>query len=153
MLTEWRSLVLPDMDYVVNSGPYRKNCNIQKLEQLLKSFLRKISGYSQYYYWELLKTQLVSSLERKRERYTIIYKWRMLKDQELNTGIWKEISKRGRTCTFSPLNHPKRWISKLREANFCVRETSVLLNYLHSYDCKTLVFQNALDKWLNTITD
>ena len=42
---------------------------------------------------------------------------------------FREISKLGRKCTITPINHPTSWISKVREASVCI-QGPILFNLL-----------------------
>ena len=73
MLTTWKSLVLPILDYCSQLWSPLKKGEIQQIEEIQKSFTRKISTYSHKDYWNRLKTFRLYSLQRRRERYRIIY--------------------------------------------------------------------------------
>ena len=73
MLTLWKSLVIPRLDYCSQLfNPYKASQK-QQLELIQRNFLRKIYGACNLNYWEQLQTFKISSLERRRERYQIIY--------------------------------------------------------------------------------
>ena len=52
--------------------------DIQALEMVQRSFVRKISGFQHLNYWDKLQRLKLYSLERRWERYMIIYTWRIL---------------------------------------------------------------------------
>ena len=54
-------------------------CQIQQIELLQQSFIRKIQGVSALNYWEALDKLNLYSLQRRRKRYLIIYIWKVLK--------------------------------------------------------------------------
>lgn len=115
MLTLWKSLVLPHIDYCCQLWTPDRKGHIQALEAIQKSFLRKITGYSQLNYWQLLDTLNIKSIQRRQERYSIIYTWRMMENQVPNAGIQHHISKRCRRCVVPPLTSARdNWIRRLR---------------------------------------
>ena len=79
-----------------------KKGEIQALEMVQRSFLRKISGMHNLSYWEQLKELKMYSLERRRERYRIIYVWKVIEKLVPNVGNDRITSKthvrRGREC-------------------------------------------------------
>ena len=77
MLTLWKSLVQSKLDYCSQLWCPLAKGDIQTIEMIQRSFLRKILGMNQLTYWEQLCTLNLYSLERCRERYRIIYIWRI----------------------------------------------------------------------------
>ena len=73
MLTLWKSLVIPHLDYCSQLWSPRTKGEIQNLEMTQRSFVRRIEGLAQYSYWEQLKLLNLFSVERRRERYMILY--------------------------------------------------------------------------------
>lgn len=101
MLTLWKSLVLPIIEYCSILWSPSKIGDIQKLEQLQWSFIRKIKGNTKLNYWECLKKLNMYSLQRRRERYQIIYVWKILEGlvPNVNNQITATINHRlGRGC-------------------------------------------------------
>ena len=75
ILTTWKSVILPHLDYGSQLwNPWKKG-DIQRLELAQKSFISKIANLNHLSYWELLKILGLFSLQRRRERYRIIYMW------------------------------------------------------------------------------
>ena len=67
MITLWKSLITPHLDYCSQLwAPYRKN-KIQELEMTQRSYVRKIIGMSQHSYWDQLKLLNLYSIQRRRE--------------------------------------------------------------------------------------
>ena len=78
LLTTWKQLALPIHDYCSQLyNPYRKE-DIQQLENIQWSFIRKIKNIKNKTYWEALKSTHLYSLQRRRERYIIIYLYKIL---------------------------------------------------------------------------
>ena len=72
MLTLWKSLVLPKLEYCSQLwNPWLKG-DIQNLEMVQWSFIKKIKDPEKSY-WSRLKKFKLYSLERRRERYTHLY--------------------------------------------------------------------------------
>ena len=84
MLQLWKSMVIPHLDYCSQLwNPHLTN-QIKKLEDLQKSFIRRINGFHKKSYWQSLKELGLYSLQRRRERYQIIYLWSILESQVPN---------------------------------------------------------------------
>ena len=81
LLTLWKSLVIPHLDYCSPLWSPVKTSLIQKIELTQKSFIRKIRGMKNLNYWEQLKFLGLYSLERRRERFQILYTWAILENQ------------------------------------------------------------------------
>ena len=104
MLTLWKSLVIPHLDYCSQLWSPLAKGEIQDLESTQRSFVRKIKGLAQFSYWEQLKRLNLKSLERRRERYMIMYIWSILEGivpniSNANEGIeTKNHVRHGRKC-------------------------------------------------------
>ena len=110
MLTLYKSLVLPILEYCSVLWCPLTVGNIQKLEAVQWSFLRKITGTRNMNYWETLKELKMYSLERRRERYRIIYIWKVLEQivPNINDGIQSYNNPRlGRKCIIPTYNRSK----------------------------------------------
>ena len=78
MITLWKAIVLPHLEYSSQLwSPIRKGL-IQQLEAIQWSYLRKIKVAKKMNYWETLSKFKMYSLERRRERYRIIYMWKIM---------------------------------------------------------------------------
>ena len=86
MLTLWKSLIQSKLEYCSQLWAPLKTGDIQALEMVQRSFLRKLSGVNQMTYWQQLRFLKMYSLERRRDRYRIIYVWRILEGQVPNIG-------------------------------------------------------------------
>ena len=130
MLTLWKSLVQCKLDYCSQLWSPTRNGDIQAIEMVQNSFLRKLPAIRHITYWQKLKLLKLYSQERCRERYTIIYMWRILEGQvpcinSLDSGakvksIWH--IRRGRECQIPSINHhTPRNIQALKHATLPVR--------------------------------
>ena len=81
MILLWKSLVLSKLDYCSQLWSPTSKGNIQMLEMVQRSYIRKIDEIRNLDYWTQLKKLRLYSLERRRERYMMIYTWRMLEGQ------------------------------------------------------------------------
>ena len=159
MLTLWRSLVTPIMDYCSQLWNPSKPGLIQRIEMVQLNFLKKISDVSQMDYWDQLKFLKVYSLQRRRERYCVIYIWKILEKLVPNFGIKCGYNKRqGRYCV----------IPHVRPAASCriqtIRFGSMGLNGPRLFNClpphlrnlsgcSVESFKRALDHHLESIPD
>ena len=81
MITLWKTLVLPILDYC----PVRTGL-IQQIEDIQKSFTRKIRSEKSGDYRERLNLYGLYSLQRRRKRYRIIYTWKIPENLVPNVG-------------------------------------------------------------------
>ena len=101
MLTLYKSLVLPKIEYCSILWNPTKIHDIQRIEQLQWSFIKKIRRDPKANYWECLNKFKIYSLQRRRERYIIIYVWKILEKlvPNINNKITANYHKRlGRRC-------------------------------------------------------
>lgn len=162
MLTLWKSLVIPHLDYCSQLWSPSKRSLQQDLEALQKSFLNGIPSIRKLNYWEKLKKVKMYSLERRRERYRIIYTWCILEGlvpnfnyDEGKGGIYSYINQRlGRLCSLKPvkLGHKNIWKGSLSE------EGPKLFNILpkslrNTSKCAKDIFKRKLDNFLQTVPD
>ncbi|XP_076058789.1 uncharacterized protein LOC143035751 [Oratosquilla oratoria] len=99
MLTLWKSLVLPHLEYCCQLWSPQKVSEIMEIEGPQRTFTNKIHGLQELNYWERLKELQLFSLQRRRERYIIIYVWKVLEKKVPNTGIQVSVhQRRGRLC-------------------------------------------------------
>ena len=85
MTTLFKSLVRSKVEYCCPLWDPAMIGDIQLIENIQKQFTRKISGMSEFDYWERLERLKLLSLQRRRERYAIIHVWKMLNDKAPNS--------------------------------------------------------------------
>ena len=163
MLTTWKSLVLPILDYCSQLWSPSKVGQIQEIEDIQRSFTRKIWCKNRGDYWERLDSFKLYSLQRRRERYRIIYIWKILENLVPNIGADKIQSRcsirHGRTCILPPRpsNNAPTYIKRLLEGSFCVNAVNLFNSIPKSIrnlsNVDTLTFKRKLDGFLTTIAD
>ena len=163
MILLWKSLVLSKLDYCSQLWSPIGKGDIQKLEMVQRSFIRKIDDMRHFDYWTQLKKLHLYSLERRRERYIIIYIWRILEHQvpDLTSGEIYSINeggRLGRKSSFPSIsNSAPPEIKKIRYASLSSRGPQ-LFNILPAElrnlnNCSVEIFKRALDRFLTNIPD
>ena len=160
MLTLYKSLVVPLLEYCCQLwSPWRVG-EIQLLEAVQRSFTNNISAVRHLDYWQRLEALDLFSLERRRERYAIIYVYKILCGQAINNVniCWKVHPRKGRLCHVQrPLTRAATRIKTLKENAFATRGPilfNALPKYLRdSHELSLEKFKNNLDKFLRTIPD
>ncbi|KAG0710230.1 RNA-directed DNA polymerase from mobile element jockey [Chionoecetes opilio] len=84
MLTLWKTLIQPLLDYCCQLWSPHKRGDIQLLEVVQRSFTRQIRGMRDLSYWDRLRELGLNSQQRRRDRYRIIYMWKILEGQVPN---------------------------------------------------------------------
>lgn len=157
MMTLWKALVLPIMDYCSQLWNPASTGDIQTLEMVQRSFIRKIDSVKHLDYWQQLQKLRLYSLQRRRERYIIIYMWRILEGQVPNIGVkFKFCERRGRECLIPAIVARGKMLT-LRDNSLSVigpRLFNALPTQIRNIaGCNLDVFKKALDNWLNLIPD
>ena len=159
LITLYKVLVIPLLEYCsVLWSPSSKG-QIQSLESVQWSFLRKIHGDNHDDYWACLKKMQVYSLERRRERYRIIYIWKILENLVPNPNGQVNSSthiRLGRFCSVPKPLHTRKW-QKEFEASLPVQGAR-LFNAMPKQiremtNTPLLNFKRALDKYLALVPD
>ena len=159
MITLWKCVVLPKLEYCSQLWSPTKKQDIVNLELLQKNYLRKISGAYGLDYWERLKKFNIFSLQRRRERYRIIYVWKMLENLVPNVGVVGGNSLRnGRTCIIPTIKRDAtQKIQSLRESSLAVHGTRLfncLPRCLRDMSGQSIdVFKRNLDNFLRLVPD
>ena len=160
MLTLYKSLVLPHLDYCsqlwcpINTG------EIAKMETIQRTFIRKIPSVRKLSYWEQLNHLKLFSLQRRRERYRIIYLWKIMENHVPQIGELKAINhkRNGRLCYMpSVKSSASARIKTIRHGSFSIHAPQ-LFNSLpkdirNISGCSVEVFKRELDKYLQRIPD
>ena len=78
MLTLFKALIRPFIEYGCQVWSPHNIGEITKLENVQRAFTRKIEGMEGKNYWQRLKELNLNSLQRRRERYIIMYTWKII---------------------------------------------------------------------------
>ena len=163
LLTLFKAMVLPHLEYCSQVWSPVLSGQIQKLEAVLRSFTAKINGLHSLTYWERLKALNIYSLQRRRERYLIIYIYKIIVGAVKNLSSPKFKIKthcsprRGRLCIIPPLipGANKKVKSKI-EASLPVqapRLFNALPSEIRNFEGSVNSFKGKLDKFLSKIPD
>ena len=161
MLTLFKSLVRPILEYSsVLWAPIAKG-DIQRLEEIQQSFLRRIRGISSNYSQALKQIKLYS-LERRRERYIVIQIWKIIEGlvPNLNQSLLQQSSiqqRRGRTLKGPNLAATPSHLLKIKRQSvrcFGVKLFNALPKHIRNItNTTTDVFKSKLDQFLTTVDD
>ena len=165
MLTLWKSLVRSNIDYCCQLWNPSKVGQVQAVEQVQRSFIRKICGMQQLSYWDQLSALSLYSLERRRERYIVLYVWRILEGltpnfSEPNAGgisaTWNAC--RGRLCKVPAVSRRASAASqRIRYSSFGITGprlfNSLPIKLRNLTGCDLVVFKKKLDIFLQTVPD
>ena len=158
MLTLWKAMIIPRLDYCSQLWNPSQTGQIQQLEEIQRSFIRKIRGSHGKDYWEDLDCFNLYSLQRRRERYRVIYTWSILEKivPNFNDGIVSRDNPRiGRTC-FIPAVKNSRFQS-IRYASFKIHGPRLFNSMPKSIrnlsGCSKDFFKKKLDRFLSTVPD
>ena len=123
LLTLWKSLIIPQLDYCSQLWCPHKASEIQLLENIQRSFTAKVNGMSNLNYWERLQFLQLYSLERRRERYLVIYTWKTLEGLVPNNCnlISTETRRHGRKCIVIPSSATVAKTANLIDNSFTTR--------------------------------
>ncbi len=162
MLTLWKSLVMPILDYCSQLWCPMLKGEIQQIEEIQKSFTRKIKMGDRGDYWNRLSSLRLYSLERRRERYRIIYVWKILEGlvPNLNKNPIRCTTslRHGRMCAVPPTsNNVSTSLQSLRDGTLSIhgaRLFNALPVQLRNMKGSPLPkFKEKLDNFLRTVPD
>ena len=157
MITLYKSLVLPILEYCSVLWSPIDTGSIQQLEAIQWSFLRKIRGINSDNYWDCLKKLKMYSLQRRRERYRIIYTWKILENLVPNINgkiVSKDHIRLGRVCINKFSNSKSQ---KLRDGSVTIdgpRLFNSLPKRIRDLRGISLAkFKQSLDSYLANVAD
>lgn len=160
MLTLYRSLVLPLLEYCcLLWSPWRVG-EKQRLERVQRSFTSTISTVKHLDYWERLRALKLYSLERRRERYHILYIYK-IKIGQVSNSVNIQFYHQGRLgnlCHIEGIHHGATTRVKTLKWNSFSLKASRLFNALprNLRDCNNVsidTFKHKLDQFLETVPD
>ena len=162
MITLWKQLILPRIEYCSQLWSPRKKNNLQKIEGLQRTFTAYITNIRDLNYWARLKHLKLFSIERRFERYLILYTWKILEGIVISPStvpINKTFSVRtGRKCVIPKTNTkcPGK-IQTLKQNQITFLGPSLfncLPRYLRDTTSSTIdTMKRKLDLFLATIAD
>ena len=116
---------------------------IQQIELLQWSFIRKMQGVSLPNYWEALDKLNIYSLQGRRNRYLIIYIWKVLE------GIVKNIS--NKIKSYQSVSHRRKCIipqnKNLTGRLKTIRESTAPMDQSYSTSYRVLFTISQLSVW------
>ena len=80
-------LVQPHIDYCSQLYSPSEGTQMDKIENILRNFTKKIPAVKEMTYWQRLKKLKMNSEIRRLERYKIIYTWKILEKRVPNCGL------------------------------------------------------------------
>ena len=158
MLSLWKSLVLPKLEYCCQLWSPHKTGDITKLEAVQRTFTSRIGGMENLDYWGRLKALKLYSLQRRRERYIIIYVWKMLEGLVPNIGMQvNNHPRRGRLCYVRSTRGVTHRVKTITHHSFTHMGTrlfnSAPMGIRSLSGITTEKFKYHLDSWLSTVPD
>ena len=163
MLTLYKAMVLPHLEYCCQLWSPIKVGNILKLEAIQRSFTSKIREVTHLNYWERLEALGLYSLERRRERYIIIYVFKILSGLVPNFELERfkitthESDRRGKFCDIPPLNTRATMAMKTKvDSSFPIKGArlfNALPLALRNYEGSIDSFKAKLDSLLKSVPD
>ena len=159
MMTIWKSIIQPKLDYTSQLWSPSDQISINSLERLSRNFTSQITGLDHLDYWERLEALHLYSQERRRDRYQIIFAWKLA--QGLVQGYQASFTssdRRGRQMVLPPLQTKSpASVKKARESSFQVKGARLfncIPRELRDTTTGTIdQFKAKLDSWLSTIPD
>ena len=162
MLTVWRSLIQPKLDYCSQLWSPQDASTIGLLEDTQRHFTARIHGMRDKDYWDRLAELGLYSQQRRRERYACIFVWKC--SVGLVSGYTLAFTnnpRRGKICTVNPISKSApATVRRAKEASLAVHGAR-LFNILPRHVRDTvlpenklaLLFKKNLDVYLSKIPD
>ena len=162
LLTLFKSLVQPHLDYCSQLWSPTQQSSINKIEQVQKSLVSRISDtrLRGFNYWRKLQIRQLYSQERRRERYMVIFLWKI--SQGLVSGysipFTSRTSRTGRKVEPAQVPQSAPTSVKNARAGTLAVKGAQLFNLLpeslrNSEHGDILMFKNHLDIFLENIPD
>ena len=160
LMTLFKSLVIPIMDYCSIIWSPSKKKDIQAIEKIQRKFTKRINGLQDLNYYERLEKLHIYSMQRRRERYEVLYIMKIINHSVPNVGLkWKIFPRRGREIVPPPVQKNAKQSAMTMRRNSFRGKAAYLFNCLPeslrntSSDTPMPTIKRALDKFLNTVTD
>ena len=162
LLTLFKSLVQPHLDYCSQLWSPTSQELIKKIEQVQRSLVSRIneSRLHNLNYWQKLKTLRLYSQERRRERYMVIFLWKISQGMVSGYSIpfTPRLSRTGRKAVPAPIVQSTPAVVRRARAGSLAVKGAQLFNLLpaslrDSEHGDILMFKNHLDLFLENIPD
>ena len=158
LLTLFNSLIRSRLEYCSQVwDPYQIK-HIDAIEQVQRSFTRKIEFMGDLSYWDRLKKLNIMSLQRRREKNTLIFVWKIKNDHvpnEINLQFLYNQRKLKSQVVLKPMPKIRGKILSTYENSFVIK-AGKLWNKLPATltEIPELnLFRSKLDKYLSLIPD
>ena len=159
MMTIWKCLIQPKLDYCSQLWSPSEQASIALLESVQRNFTSKIAGMQDKDYMDRLASLKMYTQERRRERYQIIFIWKI--SQGLVQGyhmVFTSSDRRGRMAVpHAVLRHTPAAVRRAREASLGVKGVKIfnlLPVWLRNLSGVTVdQFKGELDKFLSLVPD
>ena len=153
----FKTLVQGNIDYCSQLYFPGQSAELESIEDIQRSFTKKIPEIHHLNYWERLNHLKMNSQQRRAERYRIIYTWKVLEGLVPNCGIQEcHSERRGRECSV-PNVRGKQRIQTLRNQSFQVDGprlfNSLPKNLRNIKSVSVMEFKEHLDKFLALLPD
>ena len=159
MKTMWKTLIQGHIDYASQLYQPLQSGNLTRIENLFKTFTKRIPEVRELNYWERLQKLKMNSQQRRFERYRAIYIWKVLEGLVPNPGVLMgEPGPKGRLVKIPPLcPRSTARVRTLREASLNVHGARLFNSLPQSIrnmtNCDISMFKEKLDIFLSKIPD
>ena len=159
MLTIWKCLIQPKLDYCSQLWSPSDQASIALLESVQRNFTKNISGLENINYIDRLSSLKLYSQERRRERYQIIFIWKIAQGYVQAYNLEFNYSdRRGRMAVpYTIVRQAPAAVRRARESPLGVKGVRIfnlLPVWLRTLDGVTVErFKGELDKFLSTVPD
>ena len=159
MMTVWKSLLQPKLDYCSQLWSPSDERTINELESIQRNYLGRIYGLRDKDYWERLATVGLYSQQRRRERYAAISVWKCAVGLTSGYSLtFKMHPRRGRICTVRTIDRSApASIRRISESSLAIKGAKIfnlLPRHIRDIDAlKTDPFKRKLDSYLSNIPD
>ena len=163
ILTLYKALVLPHLEYCCQLWSPVGVGSIRKLEAVQRNYTSKIANMANLNYWERLDFLSLYSLQRRRERYLILYTYKIIVGLVPNFQAEKfkievrENHRRGQFCRIPILsNQATCRVKSIVDSSFAVQGPRLfhsLPKDIRNHNGSLASFKGKLDILLGSIPD
>ena len=164
MVTLFKALVLPHLEYCCQLWNPAAVGQVRKLECIQRNFTRRIQGMDGLDYWKRLAIMKLYSVQRRRERYLLIYVYKIIcglvpniTSDRFSIRTYQNSHRLGRFCKIPPINTGETaGMKTLVDMSFAVHAPKLfngLPKTIREFDGSVDSFKNRLDGFLSQIPD